>query len=141
MTFVWEPARRVPGLTSRRTPERPEASRLDVEVLGEDGQPPLFEGAIAPATPGSVGEAAQTQAVFDAPPGRLRLRMSVRGGAAGEELDQDVRAITVRSLDGAVTMGSAAVVRTFNGRDYRALVGIRRRRRPRRASSGARSGC
>lgn len=122
VTFVWEPSSQMIGTWPRRRVVASAASRLDVEVVAS-GDVPIWKGDLAPATPGQVATASRpSQAIFDVPPGRLRLRMSVRGGPAGEELDRDLRSLTVRAFDEAVTMGSVAVVRTFNGADWRRLV-------------------
>jgi hypothetical protein len=58
--------------------------------------------------------------VFDVKPGRLRLRMSIQD-AASQQLDQDVREISVRDLRGEVAVGSLQILRARNAREFRAL--------------------
>jgi len=116
VTFVWEPAARVPGDRSRR-----QASRLVLTARAPDGSV-LFEGPVAPTGAGTIDEpgATSSRAVFDTPPGRLRLRMSIQD-AASQQLDQDVRELSVRDLRGEVAVGSLQVLRARNAREFRAL--------------------
>ena len=107
VTFVWEPAPRVPGDSSRP----PAPSRVELKVLAPDGQPG-FEAAVA----------AGSAAAFEVPPGRLRLRMAIQDAAA-QLLDTDVREIAIRDLNGPVALGTAEIVRTRNAREFRAADG------------------
>ena len=54
------------------------------------------------------------------PPGRLRLRMSIQD-AASQQLDQDVRELSVRDLRGDVAIGTPQVLRARNAREFRTL--------------------
>jgi VWFA-related protein len=116
VTFVWEPAARVPGDRIRR-----QVSRLILTARSADGTV-VFEGPIAPTGAGTIDEpgATRSRAVFDAPPGRLRLRMSIQD-AASQVLDQDVRELSVRDLRGEVAIGTLQVLRARNAREFRAL--------------------
>src|SRR5206468_4759545 len=81
VTFVWEPAVHVPGDRARHAP-----ARLVLTALGADGAV-LFEGTVLPTGPGVVDAtdapgATPVRAVFDAAPGRLRLRISIEDAAA-----------------------------------------------------------
>jgi hypothetical protein len=58
--------------------------------------------------------------VFDVPPGRLRLRMSIHDVTA-QVLDVDVRDISVRELKGDVAVGTPEVLRARNAREFRTL--------------------
>ena len=123
VTFVWEPAARVPG--DRRADSR-EARRADRARAGRHGgvrRPVVADRA------GGVDDPAATpaRAVFDVPPGRLRLRMSIEDAAA-QVIDQDVREISVRDLRGDVALGTPEVLRARNAP---------RIPRPRRRSGGA----
>jgi VWFA-related protein len=126
VTFVWEPVDRVPGDRAR-----PSASRIVLTALGADNTA-LFKGPLLPAGPtgpigpiGSVGndpsEEASARAVFDVPPGRLRLRMSIED-AAERVIDSDVREIAIRDLRAPVALGTPEVLRARTARDVRALV-------------------
>ena len=116
VTFVWEPAARVPGDRVRRT-----VSKLVFQARSADGTV-LFEGPVAPTGPAAIDEPAATPArvVFDAPPGRLRLRMSIQD-AASTVLDQDVRELSIRDLKGDVALGTPEVLRARTAREFRTL--------------------
>jgi VWFA-related protein len=118
VTIVWEPAAAVPGDRNRRSP-----SRVVLTALADDGTA-LFQGPLLPTGPGAVedGGSLPTRAVFDAVPGRLRLRMSVQGVAA-EVLDSDVRDLAVSNFDHRVAIGTPAVMRARNAREVRLLDG------------------
>jgi hypothetical protein len=116
VTFVWEPAPHVPGERVRRT-----ASRLVLTALGGDGTV-LFEGPVAPTGPAALDEPGTTpaRAVFDAAPGRLRLRMAVQD-AASQVIDRDVRELSIRDLRGAPALGTPEILRARNAREFRSL--------------------
>jgi hypothetical protein len=84
----------------------------------------LFEGPVAPTGAGAIEEpgATPSRATFDAPPGRMKLRMSIQDAAA-QPLDRDVRDILVGDLKGAVALGTPEVMRARNARELRALAG------------------
>jgi VWFA-related protein len=116
VTFVWEPAARVPGDRVRRT-----VSTLVLHARSSDGAV-LFDGPVAPSGPAAIDEPAATPArvVFDVPPGRLRLRMSIQD-AASTVLDQDVRELSIRDLKGDVAIGTPEVLRARTAREFRTL--------------------
>ncbi|HEY6211281.1 MAG TPA: hypothetical protein VIW45_03305, partial [Vicinamibacterales bacterium] len=116
VTFVWEPAPRVPGDRGKRI-----AARLVFTALGADGKV-LFEGPVAPTGVGTVDEpgAVPSRAVFDAQPGRVKLRMTIQDVAA-QVIDRDVRDIVVRDLKGDVALGTPQVIRARNAREMRTL--------------------
>jgi len=116
VTFVWEPAARVPGDRVRHT-----ARRLVLTALAADGSV-IFEGAVAPTGPVALDEPGTTpaRAVFDVSPGRLRLRMAIQDVAA-QEIDRDVRELSIRDLSGAVAIGTPEVLRARNAREFRSL--------------------
>src|SRR5262249_17170317 len=116
VTFVWEPAARVPGDRVRHS-----VSKLVLQARSSDGGI-LFEGPIAPTGPAAVDEpdATPSRAVFDVPPGRLRLRMSIQDVAA-TVLDQDVREMSIRDLKGDVAVSSLEMLRARTAREFRAL--------------------
>ena len=118
VTFVWEPASRVPGDRVRRT-----VSRLVFQARGADGTV-LFDGPVAPTGPAAVDEPETTpaKAVFEVAPGRLRLRMSIQDVAA-TVLDQDVREMSIRDLKDDVAVGTPEVMRARTAREFRTLDG------------------
>ncbi len=116
VTFVWEPAARVPGDRVRR-----EVSKLVFQARSSDGTV-LFDGPVAPTGPAAIDEPLATpiRIEFEMPPGRLRVRMSIQDVAA-TVIDQDVRELSVRDLKGEVAIGSLEVLRARNAREFRAL--------------------
>jgi VWFA-related protein len=116
VTFVWEPATRIPGERVRHT-----ATRLVLTALAGDGTV-LFEGPVAPTGPAAIDEPGTTpaRAVFDVAPGRLRLRMTIQDVAA-QEIDRDVRELSIRDLRGPVVLGTPEVLRARTAREFRTL--------------------
>jgi len=116
VTFIWEPAARVPGDRTRKI-----ASQLVFTALATDGTV-LFEGPVSPTGVGTIDEpgATPSRAVFDASPGRLKLRMTVED-AASQVIDHDVRDIIVRELKGEIAIGTPEVMRARNARELREL--------------------
>ncbi|MBI4484686.1 MAG: VWA domain-containing protein, partial [Acidobacteria bacterium] len=116
VTFVWEPAASVPGDRSRLVP-----ARLQFTALDSDGQP-LFEGPVLPAgsAASTLRDASVLRAVFDVPPGRLRVRMSIED-AGLHVIDSDVREIAVRDLGAPVVLGTPEILRARTAREFRAL--------------------
>lgn len=117
VTFVWEPAARVPG--DRRVRRNP--ARVVMTALAPDGKV-LFEGAVAATGPAVFDEpgAVPARAIFDAPAGRLRLRMSIQD-VTSQVLDLDVRDLAVREQKGGVGVGTPEVLRARNAREFRTL--------------------
>jgi VWFA-related protein len=116
VTFVWEPAARVPGDRVRQV-----ATRVVFTARSSDGTV-LFEGPVAPTGPAAMDDPAGTpsRASFDAAPGRLRLRMAIQDAAA-QVLDQDVREVSIRDLRGEVAVGTPEILRARNAREFRTL--------------------
>jgi VWFA-related protein len=116
VTFVWEPTPRQTGERVRHVP-----ARLSLTALGPDNAV-LFEGVVNPTAPGLVAESVGTpsKAVFEMPPGRLRLRMSIED-LAQQVIDSDVRSISIRDMQGGVAIGSPEVLRARNAREFRTL--------------------
>jgi VWFA-related protein len=117
VTFVWEPAGAVPGDRRVRTP-----SRVEFKALGSNGTT-VFEGPVRP-TGAMAGEpadvATDARAVFEVPPGRIRLEMSIQDSAAAS-IDTDVRDLLVGDLRAPVAIGTPEVLRARTARDVRAL--------------------
>src|SRR5439155_12055240 len=113
VTCGWEPAPRVPGERTRAA----QPSRVVLTALGPDGTP-IFEGPVAAAA-GAADARDETgaRAVFDVPPGRLRLRMAIED-AASQVIDSDVREISIRDLKGPVAIGTPELLRARNAREF-----------------------
>ena len=115
MTFVWEPTSRVPGTRTKS----PSASRVLLKAFAADGTS-LYDGTVLPSGPLRADSSADARAVFEVPPGTVRLRMSIEDQAA-QPIDTDVRDLSVRDLSGSVVLGTAAFMRARTALDYRAL--------------------
>ena len=115
VTFVWEPAVRVPGDRTRVGIP----SRVVLKALGQDGAQ-AFDGAVAPASGSRVGPEDAARAVFDVPPGRLRLVIAIQDATA-QQIDSDVRDVSVRDLKGPVALGTAEVLRTRTAREFQQI--------------------
>ncbi len=117
VTFVWEPTAFVP---SGRTKQL-YASRVVLKALAADGIS-LFDGGVLPAGPlrPDTADEGEARAVFDAPPGPLRLRISIED-ETGQAIDSDVREIVVRDLSAPVVLGTPEILRARTARDFRAL--------------------
>lgn len=124
VSFVWEPAPRVPGDRTRINAP----AHVVLTAFAPDGTQ-LFEGTVAAAgnsdrlissAESQIPNSGSSRAVFDAPPGRIRLRMSIED-AASQVVDSDVREISIRDLKGPVALGTAEILRTRNAREFRAL--------------------
>jgi VWFA-related protein len=116
MTFVWEAIPPTPG--GRRTDT---AARVSLTALALSGEP-LFRDRI-PATAGSPTAAPHGAASFDAPPGRVQLRI-VFEGAQGEVLDSAVEEITVPDFTQVtVSFATPRVYRARTARDVQVLKG------------------
>ena len=106
VTFVWEPLPKAPGDRA----DRAEPTRVSLMALGADGSlvfrgrvPDVAVASTAPAVSvaaanasGAAPRGAQ-RVVFDAPPGKVQLRVSVEGPAS-TTLDTETREITVPDL-------------------------------------------
>jgi VWFA-related protein len=116
VTFVWEPAARVPGDRVRRT-----VAKLTFQARSADGTV-VFEGPVGPTGPAVVDDPAVSpaRAVFEVPPGRLRLKMSILDAGA-TVLDQDVREMSIRDLKGDVAVSTAEILRARTVREFRTL--------------------
>ena len=82
----------------------------------------LFEGTVNPTAPALIEESivVPSKAVFDMPPGRLRLRMSIQD-LGQTVIDTDVRSISIRDMYRGVMIGSPEVLRARNAREFRTL--------------------
>jgi VWFA-related protein len=85
VTFVWEPAGRVPGDRTQRL-----ASRVQLLALAPDDTV-LFDGPVMPigATAADEQDGVGSRAVFDAPPGRVRLSMKIENEKL-QQIDSDM---------------------------------------------------
>jgi VWFA-related protein len=129
ITFVWEPIPPPPGATPGDRP-----ARVSLTAGSPKGEA-YFRGRVpdgdvsATAAPTPSAQAAGGRAtpvparvVFDAPPGKLQLRVSVET-AGSQVLDTDVRDVDVPDLTAPqVMLTTPAVYSVRTARDFRALV-------------------
>jgi len=73
-----------------------------------------------PLRPDPLDES-KARAIFEAPSGLVRLRMSIENAAA-ERIDSDVRELNVLDLSGPLALGTASFLRARTARDFRALL-------------------
>ncbi|HEY7289353.1 MAG TPA: VWA domain-containing protein [Vicinamibacterales bacterium] len=116
VTFVWEPAPRQLGARNQHVP-----IRVVLKALAADDSV-LFEGPVAPTSPGLIEESVgvPSHAVFDMPPGHLRVRIAIQD-AAEQTLDTDIRTVNIRDTRGGVVIGTPEVLRARNAREFRTL--------------------
>src|SRR5438105_8418389 len=120
VTFGWEPLPKAPGDRA----DREEPTRVSLMALGADGSL-VFRGRVPDVAVASTAPAASVAAanasgaaprgaqrvVFDAPPGKVQLRVSVEG-AASTVLDTETREIAVPDLTSPHAMlGTPCVLR------------------------------
>jgi hypothetical protein len=130
LTFVWEPVPPTGG-ARREQPGR-------ISLLAADGNGDLvFRGrspdaaamSVAPGAaagavvPGSSAGAGPQRIVFDVPPGKVELRMTVEPADGGGALDNEIRTIDVPDLTSPVTaLSTPRVYRSRTAREFQALA-------------------
>ncbi|MGE4056087.1 MAG: VWA domain-containing protein [Vicinamibacterales bacterium] len=112
VSFVWEA---VPTVPSRPLDRRLPPARVILRATTTEGES-VFERAVTAVE----GQTQTALAVFDVPPGRLRLEMSIEDANA-VALDTDVRDLTIRAPGGPVALGTAAVFRARTAREMRQI--------------------
>jgi VWFA-related protein len=130
VTFVWEPIAPAPG--ERRSADDT-ATHVTLTALSPDGRP-IFRGrvpdqaaaaptggAAAPA-PAAATVATPMGGTFEAPPGRLQLRVMVQG-ANEQVLDSSMQELTVPDYTAVtVSFGTPRVFRARTPREAQALM-------------------
>lgn len=113
--FVWEAAPRLPGeRTAGSAPARVELSVTTMEGVQ------VFDGSVLPAQGAPGTERGAARASFQAPPGRLLVRMTIEDAAA-RVVDRDARDLVVAGFSGAISLGSAEFLRSRTAREWREL--------------------
>jgi len=112
LTVTWEPGQ--PGLEGRLPVD---AGEIVLDAVTASGTS-LFHGTLAPASSGEAARSLPRRAVFDAPPGHIRLDMQIRS-ADGKPLGTDVRGLEVPSMDGPdTTLSTPEVFRAITARGF-----------------------
>ncbi|MGE5246516.1 MAG: VWA domain-containing protein [Betaproteobacteria bacterium] len=126
VTFVWEPVEKTPGARAAAS-EQPR--RVSLIAMSADGSASYFRGSVpdaaaADGTDGNGGAAAPrapARVTFEAPPGKVDLRVSVEG-AASDVLDTETKEITVPDLTSPqVTLGTAEVLVGRTPREFQQI--------------------
>lgn len=125
MTLIWEPLPALPGVT------RDAPGRVSVLAASEAGDL-LFRGrtpdaAVAsngpPQVPAARPATTPQKLVFDVPPGKVELRLTVEGAGGGGTLDQETRTIVVPDLTGPqVALSTPRVFRARTVPELRAFA-------------------
>ena len=127
VTFVWEPLPPIPG------EKRQDAARVQVLATGkggeefyrgtvppESGDPPA-EAAAPAATPAAPALRTGSKVTFDAPPGRMQVRVIVQNDK-GQVLDSFQQEIPLPDFSGTdVRLSTPAVLRARTPREFQAL--------------------
>ena len=117
VTFVWEPISRT-GVAPGRGAEAP--ARVSLLAAGPDGTP-YFRGRVPDGDRLPAAASSATRVSFEAPPGKLQLRVSVEG-ASSEVLDSEVRELVVPDLTASTTtLGTPEVFRARTVRELQQL--------------------
>jgi VWFA-related protein len=121
VTFAWEPTPRVPG-DAARAGDQP--ARIVVTAASMDGD--LYfrgrvpEAAGAPPPPSAAGGAGG-HVSFEAPPGKLQLRLSVEGSGSAV-LDSEVRDVSVPDLTSPqISLSTPELFRARTVREFQQL--------------------
>jgi VWFA-related protein len=122
VTFVWEPTPPTPGGERREPPGR--VSLLAADSAGDlvfRGRVPDVALASTVPTSGTSSAAATgpQRVVFDAPPGKMELRVSVEAAGGGGVLDTEVRDLVVPDLTSPeVGLSTPRVYRARTAREF-----------------------
>jgi VWFA-related protein len=120
VTFVWEPSPGSPGV------RRDQPGRVSLIAAGAGGDL-VFRGRVpdaalasaAPTTATGGGTVSGPQRVsFDAPPGKMELRISVEDAGGGGVIDSEIRDVTVPDLTGPESLSTPRVFRSRTARDF-----------------------
>ncbi len=115
VTFVWEAVPKTPG-DAARGGETP--ARVSLTAVASDGTP-YFRGRVpADSSMSAARPASGSRVSFDAPPGKMQLRLSIESAAA-DVLDSETREIEVPDLTTPqIALGTPGVFRSRTQRDY-----------------------
>jgi hypothetical protein len=109
VTIIWEP---LPGGARRDPPGR-------VSLIAADAQGKLLYRGRAPETAPATPPTGAHRLVFEAPPGKVELRMTVEGTGSTGTLDTDIRSIDVPDLTRPET--SISTPRIFRARTVKEM--------------------
>jgi VWFA-related protein len=137
VTLIWEPLP-APGASVRR--EQPgRVSLLAATAKGDlvfrgrspdaalasagPAPAPNDTGAVAGRSPSAAAATAPQRLVFDAPPGKIELRMTVEAAGSGGTLDSEIRDITVPDFTAPqVALSTPRVYRARTAREFQTVA-------------------
>ena len=136
VTLIWEP---LPQVTGARRPQPGRVSLLAATTAGDlvfRGRSPdaALASAAPPAAPNDTGvvtgrspaapvATAPQRLVFDSPPGKIELRLTVEEAGVGGTLDSEIRDITVPDFTAPqVALSTPRLYRARTAREFQSLV-------------------
>jgi VWFA-related protein len=125
VTFIWEPAPPPPGAVQRDQPGRVSliAARAGGELVWRGRVPEAGLASAAPtAAPGAPPAAGPQSVTFEAPPGKIELRISVEQSGSGGVIDSEIRDVTVPDLTAPDGMSTPRVFRSRTAREFQMAV-------------------
>src|SRR6185295_9106338 len=137
VTLVWEPLPQTPGNVRRE-----QAGRVSLLAATQSGDlvfrgrapdaalaaaaPPRAAndtGPVAGRTPAATTASAPQRLVFDSPPGKIELRLTVEAAGNGGTLDQEIRDIAVPDFTAPqAALSTPRVYRARTAREFTAMV-------------------
>jgi VWFA-related protein len=111
VTLTWEPLSAAPGTTRRQ-----QAGRVAVLAAKESGEL-VYRGAAPEQAAAAPAATAPQRISFEAPPGRLELRLTVHDETSGGTLDQETKTIDVP--DFTAPQAAISTPRVFRARTMR----------------------
>ena len=111
VTLTWEPLSAAPGTTRRQ-----QAGRVAVLAAKESGEL-VYRGAAPEQAAAAPAATAPQRVSFEAPPGRLELRLTVHDETSGGTLDQETKTIDVP--DFTAPQAAISTPRVFRARTMR----------------------
>ena len=141
VTLIWEPLPAQGAGSTAGSVRREQPGRVSLLAATEKGDlvfrgrsPDAALAAAAPATaPNDTGAAGRSPAasaatapqrlVFDSPPGKIELRLTVEAAGSGGTLDSEIRNITVPDFTGPqVAISTPRVYRARTAREFQTLA-------------------
>jgi VWFA-related protein len=136
VTLIWEPLPQTPGVR-REQPGR--VSLLAATAKGDlvfrgrspdaalaaagPAAAPNDTGTVAGRSPAAPVATAPQRLVFDAPPGKIELRMTVEAAGAGGTLDSEIRDFTVPDFTAPqVALSTPRVYRARTAREFQSMA-------------------
>jgi VWFA-related protein len=123
VTFVWEPVPPIPG------EKREDAARVVLLATSRGGEP-FYRGTVPPeiaappadAAPAAPALRAGSKVAFDAPPGRIQIRVTVQNDK-GQVLDTFQQELALPDFSGAdARLSTPVVLRARTPREFQALT-------------------